>query len=273
MRRSAAILALVLIACEQQPAGEPVMRAEIGKTTNETANARPVEPKEVASACKATDFEGVLLTHCVADPVKHSIRMALAAEDGPPHGSLRAYREGLGAGAAAVVFAMNGGMFDGEGVPIGYYVENGNRLKELNRSEGAGDFFLRPNGVFFGSDGKWEIRAADNFYSNVEQRPQFGTQSGPMLVIEGQLHPELTEEDPSKIIRNAVGVDADGRAHFVISQVPVSFGLLARYFRDELGTPNALSLNARSSALWDPATERLDPAAPLGPLIIVSKRE
>ena len=43
---------------------------------------------------------------------------------------------------------MNGGMYDTEGRPIGYYVEDGERRHTLNRNEGAGNFHLMPNGVF-----------------------------------------------------------------------------------------------------------------------------
>ena len=51
-----------------------------------------------------------------------------------------------------------------------------------------------------------------------------GTQSGPMLLIDGKLHPEITDDGPSRTRRNGVGVDRQGRAHFVISEGPVSFG-------------------------------------------------
>lgn len=272
MKRLLLIAALTLSACKPEPAGEPVIRTEIGKHSEEPAAAK-VQAKAAPSPCAAVIFEEQHLTHCVADPARHSIVMALANEDGTPFRSLKAYGASLGDAAANVAFAMNGGMFDGEGKPVGYYVENGERLRELNRNDGPGNFHMKPNGVFFGSDGKWQIRAADDFYAEVGDRPQFGTQSGPMLLIDGQLHPQITEDGPSRTIRNAVGVDADGKAHFVISEAPVSFGLIARYFRDRLKTPNALYLDGAVSALWNPTSERLDSTAPLGPLIVVTNRQ
>ena len=171
-----------------------------------------------------------------------------------------------------MAFAINAGMFDGEGKPIGYYVNDGQRLKELNQNEGAGNFHMKPNGVFFGSDGKWRVMTAEEFYSQIGDRPDFGTQSGPMLLVDGKLHPEITEDGPSRTIRNGVGVDDAGRAHFVISEGPVSFGKLARYYRDVLKTPNALYLDGAVSGLWDPATGRMDARAPIGPMIIVERR-
>ncbi|MBT8431065.1 MAG: phosphodiester glycosidase family protein, partial [Altererythrobacter sp.] len=158
------------------------------------------------------------------------------------------------------------------GKPVGYYVEEGQRLEELNRGDGTGNFYLKPNGVFFGTDGRWKIRTSTNFLYNVSDRPQFGTQSGPMLVIDGQLHSEIQDDGPSKIVRNGVGIDAEGRAHFVISDGALSFGQLARYFRDELKTPNALYLDGGISGLWDPVTERMDDTNSIGPLIVVTKK-
>lgn len=269
-------IALLLTACEPQPEGEPVVRAEIGEADGGAApdtDFTPAPVPGVESACKEASFEGVKLTHCVADPAKHRIVMDLGPDDGAPYRSLANLAGGRAPDAAPVVFAMNGGMYGDDGKPIGYYVEGGERLKELNRADGPGNFHLKPNGVFFGTGGKWQIRTAEDFYSNVGDRPQFGTQSGPMLVIRGGLHPEIAQDGPSKAERNGVGVDAQGRAHFVISEAPLSFGVLARYFRDELKTPNALFLDGNVSALWDPAKGRLDTGSNIGPMIVVELKE
>jgi prepilin-type processing-associated H-X9-DG protein len=58
----------------------------------------------------------------------------------------------------------------------------------------------------------------------------------------------------------------------VISEAPVSFGKLARYFRERLETPNALFLDGSVSQLWDPARGRMDSGPELGPLIVVENR-
>ena len=266
MMRVAPLTLFALSACGQPAEGDPVKRFEIGK--GEIAP-KPSPTPKVASACERTSFEGVPLTHCLADPAKHRIATAL----GPPYRSFAALAAGLGDKAKSVAFAVNGGMFGDDGKPIGYYVERGKRLKTLNRAEGGGNFHLEPNGVFFGSGGKWRVMASDEFYAKVSDRPEFGTQSGPMLVIAGKLHPEFAEEGPSKLVRNGVGVDAAGRAHFVLSEGPVSFGRFARYFRDELKTPNALYLDGAVSALWDPRARRRDETVPLGPMIVVTDKE
>ncbi|MDJ0643464.1 MAG: phosphodiester glycosidase family protein, partial [Erythrobacter sp.] len=142
----------------------------------------------------------------------------------------------------------------------------------LTVRDGPGNFHMKPNGVFFGSDGTWRVLTADRFYSTVRDRPRFGTQSGPMLVINGELHPDIQDNGPSRTVRNAVGVDDAGKAHFVISNAALSFGQIARFYRDELKVKDALFLDGNVSSLWDPATDRLDRGL-IGPMIVVTNRE
>lgn len=269
-RSIALLLALALAACGEAQEGKPVTVIEFGEngeTVTTTDTPTPTPTIAADSACEKVTFEGVTLTHCIADPAQHSIAMVLGA----PYRSFARLAEARGDDLP--VFAMNGGMFDDAGKPIGYYVEGGNRTKELNTNDGAGNFHMKPNGVFYGTGGEWRIRTSESFLANVADRPQFGTQSGPMLLIDGKLHPEITEDGPSKLIRNGVGVDRKGRAHFVISEGPISFGRLARFFRDVADTPNALYLDGSVSALWDPASKRMDNRAPIGPMIVVERKK
>lgn len=274
MKMPTLVLMLALSACQQQPAsGDPVTRIEIGKGEIAAPAAKPMTAAASGSPCEQVTFEDVTLTHCLADPATHRITTALGPKGGAPYRSFAALAAGLGDSAKTVAFATNGGMFGEDGKPIGYYVENGVRLKMLNRADGGGNFHLKPNGVFFGSGAKWQVMTSDEFFSKVGERPRFGTQSGPMLVIAGKLHPQIAAEGPSKLIRNGVGVDAAGRVHFVLSEGPISFGKFARYFRDTLKTPNALYLDGSVSALWDPAASRQDVSVPLGPLLVVENKE
>ncbi len=262
--------ALLLAACGQAQEGKPVTVIEFGENgeTVTRKDAPAATPALAAdSACEQVTFEAVVLTHCIADPGKHSIATVL----GSPYRSFAGLAEARGDDLP--VFAINGGMFDGEGKPIGYYVEGGNRTKELSTSDGPGNFHMKPNGVFYGTGSEWRIRTSENFLASVSDRPQFGTQSGPMLLIDGKLHPELTEDGPSRTIRNGVGIDRQGRAHFVISEGPISFGKLARFFRDVADTPNALYLDGTVSGLWDPASDRMDKGAPIGPIIVVERKK
>lgn len=231
----------------------------------------PVARKPIAASdCQAIVFEGARFTECIAVPGRHRIETRLKGRNGVVYRSLDALAADVRDPKAA--FATNGGMFDAQGLPIGYYVENGERLHPLNTRDGAGNFHLKPNGVFFGgADGRWQVLTSMDFAATVKKRPAFGTQSGPMLLIDGKVHPKFSQNGASLKLRNAVGVDAQGRAHFVITEEPVSFGALARMMRDSARTPNAVFLDGSVSSLWDPVMGRRDSFFPLGPLILVTK--
>ena len=219
--------------------------------------------------CDNESFEGDDFTVCTADPKRDRIALFDADADGVPYRSFPELERSLASRASTLRFAMNAGMFDDSGLPIGYYVEGGERMKMLNRASGPGNFHLLPNGVFFGTDGRWRILTTDGFAEQITKRPDFATQSGPMLLIDGQLHPKISENGDSLHVRNGVGIDRTGRAVFVISNGPVSFGRLARLFRDKLGCRNALYLDGSVSGLWYPEAGRMDRRAPLGPMIAV----
>jgi uncharacterized protein YigE (DUF2233 family) len=235
-----------------------------------TAHADPRSPTPVP-ACQHVVFEGGSLTDCTADPARDRIRIVVGPAGGKPYRSLAAFAAARPRTSPPVRFAMNGGMFGEDGQPIGYTVIGGKRVHRLNRASAEGNFYLKPNGVFFGTGGKWQVLSTEAFAETVSKRPDFATQSGPMLVVNGSLHPRIAPDGPSKKVRNGVGVDAAGRAHFVISEGPVSFGKLARYYRDVVKTPNALFLDGTVSQLWEPATKRMDSGPPLGPLVVVER--
>jgi len=269
----------LLAACQQQPEGEPVVTVELGDADGVQPLDAPVDLGDAGvdaamisadSSCKPATFEGVELTHCIADPAKHLVNVIYQAEGAAaPYGTLGAFAET--ADASTIAFAMNGGAFSDDLTPKGYLVSSRNRLSELDRGDGDGNFYMKPNGVLFGTGARWRILTTERFFRTVRDRPAFGTQSGPMLLVDGELGGAISENGNSRAIRNGVGVDSEGKAHFVISGAPISYGQLARYLRDEAGATDALFLDANSSALWDPASGRMD-AGRTGPIIVVSKK-
>lgn len=271
MRASLCLAILSLAACQPAQEGEPVARVQVSGAPNGAASPSPSSTiaSQVESACRSVIFENTPLTDCIAVPERHRIVTALD-EDGENYRSLATFASERD--PRLIAFAVNAGMFDETGDPIGYFVQGGERRKELSTADGEGNFHMKPNGVFFGTGDTWEIRTSEDFLKNVGERPEFGTQSGPMLVVDGKLHPEIRDDGPSRTIRNAVGIDARGQAHFVISAAPISFGKLARFYRDELKVKNALYLDGSVSQLWNPATGRLDAGAPIGPILVVERK-
>jgi uncharacterized protein YigE (DUF2233 family) len=218
------------------------------------------------SACSQQFFDGSQFTVC--NPGNGDLKMFAA---GPKEQPVRRFADlETRISTGRVAFAMNAGMFDTGGHPIGLAIVDGRQVHAINLRRGGGNFHLLPNGVFLlRKGGRAEVVRSDEFKPSANIR--LATQSGPMLVIEGKLHPKIEADGPSRNVRNGVGVTSIGKALFVISDEPVSFGKFARFFRDGLHTPNALFLDGAVSSLWDPANARQDAGVPLGPIIVAFK--
>jgi uncharacterized protein YigE (DUF2233 family) len=168
---------------------------------------------------------------------------------------------------------MNAGMYDDAGAPIGLYVEKGATAKRLNRNRGPGNFHLMPNGVFSVDDeGRVSVATTDAFAHRAASAT-WASQSGPMLVIDGKLHPKFDADGPSRLVRNGVGVKDARNAVFVLSEEGVSFGRFARFFRDALGCSDALYFDGTVSSLWHPQADRQDAYSSLGPMVVVLRAE
>lgn len=163
---------------------------------------------------------------------------------------------------------MNAGMFHPDLGPVGLYVEDGRMLARLVTAAGPGNFGMLPNGVFCILPDRFAVVESRAFAA----RPlpcRHATQSGPMLVIDGALHPRFLPDARSRHIRNGVGVSADGRrAVFAIAEAPVTFHEFARLFRDGLGLGRALYLDGAISRLHAPALGRAGGGLrPIGPIV------
>ncbi|WP_037501077.1 phosphodiester glycosidase family protein [Sphingomonas jaspsi] len=210
------------------------------------------------SPCSIEQFEGSRFTIC--DPGDGRVSIASGK---------RRLTE-LEVDPSTVLFAMNGGMFDESGGAIGLLVIDGKQRQPINRRRGFGNFHLLPNGVFLiRRDRSVGIVPSDRYKD--DGNIAYATQSGPLLLIDGALHPKIDPDGASHYIRNAVGIAPDGTPRFVISDDAVSFGRLARFMRDRLHMENALYLDGSVSSLWEPAGNRLDNFTDLGPMIVVTK--
>ena len=220
--------------------------------------------QQIASACRQEAFEGSRFTVCADRKARVEVR---TSGKGGPYRSFARLEAALGAKASKVRFAMNGGMFDEQGRAIGLLVEDGREIHKINRRKGGGNFHLMPNGVFMvRKGGKAEVVTSDRYRPSPDIA--FATQSGPMLLIGGKLHPRFDADGESRLIRNAVGIGPDGTPIFVISEDAVSFGKLARFYRDRLKVRDALFLDGSVSSIWDPADHRMDSHVEFGPMVV-----
>ncbi|MDX2307417.1 MAG: phosphodiester glycosidase family protein [Hyphomicrobium sp.] len=224
-------------------------------------------PASATEPCKPLSHAGHGYTICRFDAATDRIRVFHGNPNGTPYRTFDRLATALRTSGETLVFAMNGGMYQDDRRPVGLLVIDGREIAPLNRSAWIGNFYLKPNGVFFVSDGRAGALETDAFR---EQRlaPQFATQSGPMLVIDGKLHPRFLVDATSRNIRNGVGVSADGReVVFAISTTPVTFHEFGSLFRDALKTPNALYLDGSISRLYAPGIGRNDGGEDMGPIV------
>ncbi|MFI0846628.1 phosphodiester glycosidase family protein [Mesorhizobium sp. IMUNJ 23232] len=227
---------------------------------------------ELPAPCRETRFEQAAYIVCEIDLRKYDIGIYHSGPDGKAYGSLDVFDKAMAVRGTPVQLAMNAGMYH-EGLgPVGLLVENGRELSPVETKEGEGNFYLEPNGIFLvGQDGKPAVMETGKFLA---ERPavKFATQSGPMLVIDGAIHPKFLPDGTSKYTRNGVGVRDPHTVVLAISLSEVSLGSFARLFRDELKCPNALFLDGAISTLSNGQRTLLGGEYPVGPIIAASAR-
>ena len=104
-------------------------------------------------------------------------------------------------------------------------------------------------------------------YPALRQKVILATQSGPLLVRGGKIHPAFNANSQSRTVRNGVGVPSPAVAVFAISEEAVNLYEFATLFRDVLGCPDALYLDGFISSLHSTRLKRNDKKTDLGPII------
>ena len=223
--------------------------------------------------CREILFERARVIACDFDPAANDIRIAHSRADSTPYGGVPAFAAAAQGAASPLKLAMNAGMYHADMRPVGLLVEEGRELSPLETVDGAGNFYLKPNGIFFiGEDGGAGVMETAAFAA-AKLTVRYATQSGPMLVIGGQIHPKFLPDGTSRYTRNGVGVTPDGTVVFAISRDPLSLGSFARFFRDAVDCPDALFFDGAVSSLWAGGGTIIDSGHPAGPIVAVFARD
>jgi uncharacterized protein YigE (DUF2233 family) len=173
-----------------------------------------------------------------ADPKKMDLQFYWKDDKNEPFRSIGNLKSWLEKNKKKLVFAMNGGMYKTDNSPLGLYIEKQKVLSRLNKASASGNFYLKPNGVFYITTDNTPVICNTTSFNN-NGKIKYATQSGPMLVIDGTIHPAFTKGSTNLNIRNGVGILPDNKVIFAMSKTGVNFYDFAEYFQ-KMGCKNAL---------------------------------
>ncbi|SEW45191.1 Uncharacterized protein YigE, DUF2233 family [Cognatiyoonia koreensis] len=218
-----------------------------------------------AVLCEDLTFQGNSYTICTVNAATENLRLFHTGQNGEVYGQFDAIQATLD--VETLSFAMNAGMYHSDRSPVGLYQEDGAIVSQIVSSDGPGNFGLLPNGVLCINDDSARVIETLQFIESARQCRD-ATQSGPMLVIDGALHPRFIPNGSSKFIRNGAGTSPDGKtAYFAISNDAVNFHSFGLLFRDYLQVDQALYFDGKVSRLHAPQLGRSDFGFQLGPII------
>lgn len=239
-------------------------RGVLGLAVTLVAVLLSLQPTAAAEHCASDTFEGERYIVCTIDPQTDDLRLFWKNAEGEPHRYFSSVADSVASEGQTLSFAVNAGMYLPDFSPSGLYVENGQELRPANTASVEGppakvpNFYKKPNGVFFIDANGAGVLPTEVF---LEQRPaaRLATQSGPMLVIDNELHPAFIVGSTDRTRRSGVGVCENGLVLVAISESGINFHDFARLFRDQLGCPHALFLDGgRGVGLYSPEMGRND---------------
>jgi uncharacterized protein YigE (DUF2233 family) len=235
------LIVMILLSCKNSPSS-----ADAPGQSDTKCAAYAAQGIEVS--CLTVKQATYVIIH--VDLTAALIKMLWRNPAGAPYSSLgEAYRQFGG----DLLVATNAGIFSVNRAPEGLHIEGGITLSSLNLSTGDGNFYWKPNGVFYVTDDGAGIIESEKFASlNKRTAVSEATQSGPLLVIDGEVNPSLKPDSRSLFVRNGIGVKSANDLYILVSEDEVNLHDFASVFAHQLHCRNALYLDGCVSQLYLP---------------------
>lgn len=226
-------------------------------------------------------FRGGWYRICIASRTSHTVQLH-ANKSGQLQPLATTWKQLNQINHLAICLA-NGGMYQPDGTPVGLLIENGKLIHPINRDTLpiADNFHMYPNGIFYtDTAGKFYVASSNDFKnqtSSLYKEINEATQSGPMLVINGRIHPKFSYGSPNTNIRNGVGILRNSNSNtavFAISETKINLYDFALLFQKLLRCDQALYLDGAISKMYYSHQGHTmgDLGGSLGPVISISKK-
>lgn len=206
----------------------------------------------------------------VVDGKKQNIQLFWKDQQNKPLESIQKLKKHVESRHQNLIFAMNGGMYKRDLSPQGLYIENFKTLSPIDTNSGDGNFYLKPNGVFYvNKNNQMFVCKTNEFTPSLDIK--YATQSGPMLLIDGEIHPAFKEGSSNLNIRNGVGILDDTKVIFALSKKEINLYDFAQFFKT-MGCKNALYLDGYVSRAYLPEKQWMQTDGNFGVMIGVTKK-
>lgn len=203
----------------------------------------------IAFNSQSIPFDETLLAYEV-DLKKQALHLFWKDNNDKPLRSIQNLKNFVESKQQTLLFAMNAGMYKSDFTPQGLYIENNKTLANIDTGSGDGNFYLKPNGVFYITNKKLAIVCKTNDFL-AKKDIKFATQSGPILLENGIINPAFKEGSVNINIRNGVGILPNNHVLFAMSKKEINFYDFAKFFQIK-GCKNALYLDGFVSRTYLP---------------------
>lgn len=156
---------------------------------------------------QVVDRDGERYTLVELDLAQDRLELRWTGDEGKPLGGVEGARAWAQAHGRTLEFVTNAGIYDRELRPLGLHIEDGQQRRRLNtvRLPGTvGNFSMQPNGVFYIDQAGHAGVLSTEAWQRQPPLARIASQSGPMLLVEGQVNASFDAASRSTKIRSGV---------------------------------------------------------------------